>query len=112
MSVVPPPMSTTMLPEGSVTGSPAPMGIATRAPGGYRVTGRWSWATAVHHADWVILGGMIPEEKRHRERYLTGSTGAVKGDLPLNRAIEMLDPRVHGAHDDAVPKPVRPHLDR
>ncbi len=29
MSVVPPPMSTTMLPEGSVMGSPAPMAAAT-----------------------------------------------------------------------------------
>ena len=28
MSVVPPPMSTTMLPDGSVMGSPAPMAAA------------------------------------------------------------------------------------
>src|SRR3979411_3008001 len=34
-SVVPPPMSTTMLPEGSVIGSPAPIPPALRSPMGY-----------------------------------------------------------------------------
>ena len=31
----------------------APTGAATPVDGGYRLTGRWQWATGVMHADWV-----------------------------------------------------------
>lgn len=33
----------------------APTGQVVAAPGGVRVRGRWEWATAVAHADWVML---------------------------------------------------------
>ncbi len=32
-----------------------PMGTAKRVPGGYKVTGRWAWATTVQVADWVSM---------------------------------------------------------
>ena len=35
----------------------APTGTLAAAPGGYRVTGRWEWATAIHHSDWCIVHG-------------------------------------------------------
>lgn len=43
----------------------APTGTADKVEGGYRVSGRWEWATGVHHADWVMInciepGGMGP----------------------------------------------------
>lgn len=44
----------------------APSGTATPVPGGYRVKGRWSWASGSAHADWVmcncfVQGGSAPQ---------------------------------------------------
>jgi len=39
----------------------APQGKVQRAPGGYRLSGRWSFSSGCDHAPWVVLGGMIPE---------------------------------------------------
>jgi 3-hydroxy-9,10-secoandrosta-1,3,5(10)-triene-9,17-dione monooxygenase len=39
----------------------APTGTATEAEGGVRVTGRWEWATGVHHADWVMVHAVQTE---------------------------------------------------
>ncbi|MBI1406574.1 MAG: acyl-CoA dehydrogenase [Caulobacter sp.] len=36
----------------------APTGKAEPAPGGYRVSGRWEWATGVNHSDWVMVNAM------------------------------------------------------
>jgi alkylation response protein AidB-like acyl-CoA dehydrogenase len=33
----------------------APTGKAEKVDGGYRITGRWEWATGVLHADWVMV---------------------------------------------------------
>ena len=39
----------------------APTGTATPTDGGYRVSGRWEWATAVAHADWVMVHAVQTE---------------------------------------------------
>ena len=41
-------------------GSLAPNGKATPVDGGYRITGRWQWGTGVMHADWVMVGALMP----------------------------------------------------
>jgi 3-hydroxy-9,10-secoandrosta-1,3,5(10)-triene-9,17-dione monooxygenase len=33
-----------------------PVGKATRAPGGFRLSGEWSFSSGVDHCDWAILG--------------------------------------------------------
>lgn len=43
----------------------APTGTAEKVEGGYRVTGRWEWATGVNHGDWAMVncvepGGLSP----------------------------------------------------
>jgi len=38
----------------------APAGKAAPAPGGYRLSGRWSFASGVDNASWGIVGGIIP----------------------------------------------------
>jgi alkylation response protein AidB-like acyl-CoA dehydrogenase len=32
-----------------------PAGRLTRVPGGWRLTGRWSFASGIEHADWILL---------------------------------------------------------
>lgn len=40
----------------------APTGKAEAVPGGFRLSGRWSFASGCDNARWGILGGMIPLE--------------------------------------------------
>ena len=47
---------------GLTAGSTTLTGNAVRAPGGYRVTGKWSWGTAILHADFASLGAVVPED--------------------------------------------------
>jgi resorcinol 4-hydroxylase (FADH2) len=37
----------------------APTGTAIPAPGGYRLSGKWSFASGVDHASWIRLGAFI-----------------------------------------------------
>ncbi|MEV6223789.1 acyl-CoA dehydrogenase family protein [Nocardia fluminea] len=43
----------------SIAGMLAPAGTAVPVPGGYRVTGRWSFASGITHADWVFAGTRV-----------------------------------------------------
>jgi alkylation response protein AidB-like acyl-CoA dehydrogenase len=36
-----------------------PTGKASRTEGGFRLTGRWSFASGVHHAEWVSARGLL-----------------------------------------------------
>ncbi|WP_329067689.1 acyl-CoA dehydrogenase family protein [Amycolatopsis sp. NBC_01480] len=47
-----------------------PMGRADRVPGGYRLTGRWAFASGIAHADWVSSGAFV---HAGGERELTAS---------------------------------------
>ncbi len=38
----------------------APTGRMAPTDGGYRITGRWEWATGICHADWVIVQALVP----------------------------------------------------
>lgn len=42
----------------------APAGGARRTQKGYELTGRWSWATGVMHAEWAILGGFVEDNEQ------------------------------------------------
>ncbi len=37
----------------------APSGVAVPIDGGYRLSGRWEYATAVRHAEWVMVHGIV-----------------------------------------------------
>ena len=43
-------------PDAWVAGSLAPLGEATAVDGGWRVTGRWPWASGSLHAQWAACG--------------------------------------------------------
>ena len=49
-------------PDSLVTGVFAPNGVATRVPGGFRVTGRWDWGSGSPNADWIGGGCVIVED--------------------------------------------------
>ncbi|HWB48408.1 MAG TPA: acyl-CoA dehydrogenase family protein [Stellaceae bacterium] len=40
----------------------APTGSALPVAGGYRLTGRWSFASGCDHASWIYLGGLITRD--------------------------------------------------
>ena len=41
-----------------------PAGKATPAPGGFRVSGEWSYASGVDHSDWAILGAIVASDRK------------------------------------------------
>lgn len=45
-----------------ISSSYAPTGKVTRADGGYRISGRWSFSSGCDHCRWVFLGGFVPPE--------------------------------------------------
>jgi alkylation response protein AidB-like acyl-CoA dehydrogenase len=47
-------------PDTIAAGSYAPVGKFTAVDGGYRLTGKWSFTSGCDHAQWLVLGGMIP----------------------------------------------------
>jgi alkylation response protein AidB-like acyl-CoA dehydrogenase len=50
-------------PDVLIAAAIAPEGAElTRAPGGWRLSGNWSVASAVDHADWVLLAAFEPRE--------------------------------------------------
>jgi alkylation response protein AidB-like acyl-CoA dehydrogenase len=44
-------------------GSYAPTGQATPEDGGYRLSGKWSFASGCDHASWAIVGAILPGDK-------------------------------------------------
>jgi alkylation response protein AidB-like acyl-CoA dehydrogenase len=47
----------------------SPSGAATRVDGGYRLDGRWQWATGIVHAEWVIAGAIERDGERPRAMF-------------------------------------------
>ena len=50
-------------PDAWVAGSLAPNGSATPVDGGWRVTGRWPWASGCLHAHWAACGIRMTDER-------------------------------------------------
>jgi alkylation response protein AidB-like acyl-CoA dehydrogenase len=48
----------------------APTGSGEPVPGGYRISGRWEWATGIMHSDWVFLHALIDRGGTVEPRYL------------------------------------------
>jgi 3-hydroxy-9,10-secoandrosta-1,3,5(10)-triene-9,17-dione monooxygenase len=116
-----------------------PPGTAVPVDGGYRLTGRWKWATGVMHADWVLASGSIPGESPPRMLFFaipadqvvvldtwhvdgmigTGSNDVMVNDLfvPAHRVMdfgEMREGRAPGskqhAHNPIYRMPMLPFL--
>jgi alkylation response protein AidB-like acyl-CoA dehydrogenase len=46
-------------PDACVAASTTPLGHAIEVEGGYRLAGRFAWASGVHHARWVVAMGAV-----------------------------------------------------
>ncbi|HEY3776263.1 MAG TPA: acyl-CoA dehydrogenase family protein [Solirubrobacteraceae bacterium] len=49
-------------PEARVAGVLNPSTEVRRVDGGYRVSGQWPWASGSWHADWALVGIVVPDE--------------------------------------------------
>jgi len=49
-------------PDVLVASSVAPMGTLVRADGGFRLAGKWSFASGVEHASWIMIGATLKPE--------------------------------------------------
>lgn len=47
-----------------IAGTAAPVGSGVSADGGYVISGRWGWGSAVPHSQWVLAGTMTPDGPR------------------------------------------------
>lgn len=57
---LPPEIARTMFAPGVIWGGPiAPNGHAAVVDGGYRVTGRWPFASGCQHCGWLVAGSMV-----------------------------------------------------
>ena len=46
-------------PHAVASASVAPNGTAEKVSGGFRLSGRWGFASGIDHAQWILLGGMV-----------------------------------------------------
>lgn len=58
----------------------APTGTAVPVEGGYRITGRWQWATGVQHADWVMVNTLVDRDGTPESRFCLAPIGDVEVD--------------------------------
>lgn len=50
--------------ETIVGGVNSPFGVAERVEGGYRVAGRWPWASGSQNCQWLMVGAMVTQQGR------------------------------------------------
>ena len=89
-----------------VAGNLAPIGQAVPVPGGYRVTGRWSYASGIMHSAWTVSGCVVMDGDAPRRR----PDGAPETRILFipTSAVEILDTwhvgglRGTGSHDYQV----------
>jgi indole-3-acetate monooxygenase len=89
-----------------VAGTINPTGKAVAVPGGFRVTGQWSYGSFIQHSDWTVGSSVIVDDGAPRR----GADGAPDMRLMLfpTSAVEIIDTwrvgglRGTGSHDFRV----------
>jgi indole-3-acetate monooxygenase len=76
-------------PDCGLSGGGAPTGRAVAVEGGYRLTGRWGWASGIHHARWAIA--YCPVYDGERPRLSAEGVPIVLGFIAPKAACTILD---------------------
>jgi 3-hydroxy-9,10-secoandrosta-1,3,5(10)-triene-9,17-dione monooxygenase len=65
-------------------------------PGGFRLTGRWKWASGVDHSTWTMVGGVVPpgEEPQHTRIFIVP-----KNDYRIEDTWHNVGLRATGSND-------------
>jgi alkylation response protein AidB-like acyl-CoA dehydrogenase len=91
-------------PPRTVTGGVfAPMGRAQAVDGGYRVSGRWRFASGCTHCDW-LMGGCVVERDGEVEKLANGAPDvrlmlAPAADVEIHDTWDSMGLRGTGSHD-------------
>ena len=75
--------------RGVLVGALTPSGKAIAVPGGYRVTGRWSYGSFIEYSDWV-LGGCVTQDDSGPLKFADGGPQFRLCLFP-RAAVEVLD---------------------
>jgi len=83
-----------------ISSSYMPKAAIARAPGGYRISGRWGFSSGVDHCDWVFLGGLLAPAEGGPPDYVTFLVP--KPDTVVHRVWDTIGLRGTGSHDVEV----------
>lgn len=97
-------------PDAIVAGAIAPPGRALPVEGGYRVTGRWPFASGSNHASWLVGGAFIFDQAEGSKGPRTDENGHPvqllaafpKSDVTILDTWNTVGMRGTGSHDFAV----------
>lgn len=76
----------------------APTGRLVATDGGFRLSGRWSWATGVMHSDWVIVTGLAETDGKFEARFCALPTA----EVVVDDVWHMAGMRATGSNDIVV----------
>ncbi len=87
-------------PDPRIATSFAPTGKVKAVPGGYELTGRWKFASAVDHCDWALVGGKIPEKDNEFGNFLLSP-----GQFKVDRVWDSVGLAGTGSNDIVLEEP-------
>ena len=73
-----------------VAGTANPEGRATQEAGGYRLNGRWSFASGIRHCGWVLANALVVDEAGQPVR-IEGGGPPIRGAVMPQAALEIED---------------------
>src|SRR5579875_796812 len=76
-------------PDCGIAGGGAPVGRALAVTGGFRLSGRWAWASGIHHAKWAIA--YCPVYDGERPRRTESGAPVVLGVIVPRQSCTILD---------------------
>jgi len=76
-------------PDACLAGAATPPGRATAVNGGYRVSGRWAWASGIHQAKWVSANCLVFDGDQPRKS--ADGAPVARGFVVPKEACKVLD---------------------